>query len=143
MLLFGSSSLLFVTSSNFLAVKRPNKSSLTTPNCFRHLSHTHHCLLVPNLHPPLIHKTYQHLSLNGKHHSLLEPFKILYPMFSVFPLPILPAPYLISTDTVQVLNAITLFFSFNVEFNISFSLLFYPLANSLFFSPFRLLHLPH
>ena len=30
--------------------------------------------------------------------------------------------------------AITLFFPFNVDFNISFSLLFYPLANSLFFS---------
>ena len=38
-----------------LAVKRPKNSSHTTQNCFNHLSHTPHSLLVPDLHPPLIH----------------------------------------------------------------------------------------
>ena len=85
-----------------LAVKRPTNSSRTTPNCLTHLSHTPHSLWVPDLHPPLIHTTYQPLFLNGKHHSLSTPFLSLNPMFSVLSLPILAAPYLISTDTAQV-----------------------------------------
>ena len=38
------------------------------------LTHPSQLISRPDLHPPLTHTTYQHLILNGKHHSLSTPF---------------------------------------------------------------------
>ena len=38
------------------------------------LTHPSQLISRPDLHPPLIHTTYQHLFLNRKHHSLSTPF---------------------------------------------------------------------
>ena len=99
------------------------------------LTHPSQHISRPDLHPPLIHTTYQHLFLNRKHHSCQHHSSHKIQCFQFFLCP----SYLLHTWSTLTLRrclkiAITLFFPFNVDFYISFSLLFYPLTNSLFFS---------
>ena len=72
------SSLLTNTSSPYplpLAAGLPGTSSDTILNCCPHFSHIPHSLSVPGFHSPLTHTTYQHRSLDERHHSLSVPFK--------------------------------------------------------------------
>ena len=126
-----------------LAVKRPKNSSHTTQNCFTHLSHTPHSLLVgptsilPWYIQPINISFWMESTIHCKH--LSSPHFIQCFQFFLCP------SYLLHTwsalTAAQVLIAITLFFQFNLDFNILVSAFFFTLLN-FFSSPFRLLNLP-
>ena len=111
-----------------LAVKRPKNSSHTTPNCFPHLSHTPRSLLVG---PTSILPLYiQLINISFWMESTIHCQHLSRHFIQCFQFFLCPS-YLFHTwsalTAAQVLIAIALFFQFNLDFNISFSLLFYSL----------------
>ena len=82
-----NSSLLTVSSLSITPVtltpcSRTSKEFLTChliPNCFPHLSHTPHSLLIPDLHPPLIIIIFPYYY----HHHYYYYYCILYSIFSI------------------------------------------------------------
>ena len=109
-----------------LAVKPPKNSSHTTQNCFTHLSHTPHRLLVG---PTSILPWYtQPINISFGMESTIHCQHLSSYFIQCFQFFVCPS-YLLHTwsalTAAQVFVAITLFFQFNLDFNISFSLLFY------------------
>ena len=124
-----------------LAVKRPKNSSHTTQNCFTHLSHTPHSILVG---PTSIFPWYiQPINIAFWMESTIHCQHLSSHFIQCFQFFVCPS-YLLHTwsalTAAQVLITITLFFQFNLDFNISFSLIFYSLE--FFFISFRLLNPP-
>ena len=118
-----------------LAVKRPKNSSHTTQNCFTHLSHTPHSLLVG---PTSILPWYiQPINISFWMESTIHCQHLSSHFIQCFQFFLCPS-YLLHTwsalTAAQVLIAITLFFQFNLDF----SLLFYFLFHLLFVFYIRL-----
>ena len=105
-----------------LAVKRPKNSSHTTQNCFTHLSHTPHSLLVG---PTSILPWYiQPINISFWMESTIHCQHLLSHFIQCFQFFVCPS-YLLHTWS--ALTAAHDQFQFNLDFNISFSLLFYSL----------------
>ena len=108
--------------------KRSKNSSHTTPNCFPHFSRTPHRLLVG---PTSILPWYiQPINISFWMESTFHCQHLSSHFIKCFQFFVCPS-YLLHTwsalTAAQVLIAITLFFQFNLDFNISFSLLYYSL----------------
>ena len=114
------------------AVKRPKNSS-----------HTPHSLLVPDLHPPLIHTTYQHLfSFEWKAPFIVNTFLVILSHFFSSSFAHLVCSMPNQHWQCAGVNRYNLILTIQCWFqHFSFSLLFYALE-FFFSSPFRLLNPP-